>query len=163
MIEVNGTEQAELTVRFLEGLLETMGIPATVHGDYEAERGVVVEIRGEGLGSLVGPAGATMAALQEVARAHLQRRTKGQSERLVLDVAGYRARRIAALERFTRQIADEVLRTGEARALEPMSAADRKVVHDTVAAIEGVTTRSEGEEPRRFTVIVPADNAEQAG
>lgn len=162
VVEVNGAEQAELSVRFLEGLLEAMGIPATVRGAYEAERGVVLEIQGEGLGPLVGPAGATMAALQEVARAHLQRQTKGQSERLVLDVAGYRARRVAALERFTRQVAEEVLRTGEARALEPMSAADRKVVHDTVAAMQGVTTRSEGEEPRRFTVIVPAGDAEQA-
>jgi len=160
--EVTGQEQVEMAVGFLRGLLRELAIEATVQGRYEEERGVVVEVEGQGLGPLVGPGGATMAALQEVARAYLQRRTQGRSERLVLDVAGYRARRVAALERFTQKVAEEVLQTGEPRALEPMSAADRKVVHDTVHAIPGVTTRSEGEEPRRFTVIVPEEPAEPA-
>jgi spoIIIJ-associated protein len=68
-------------------------------------------------------------------------------------VAGYRAKRVAALQRFTLQVAEEVKTAGQERALEPMSAPDRKVVHDTVNEIEGLATRSEGEEPRRFIVI----------
>jgi len=70
-------------------------------------------------------------------------------------VAGYRQARREALARFTRQVADQVKESGQARALEPMHPADRKIVHDTVNEIDGVATTSEGEEPRRRVVIVP--------
>ena len=79
----------------------------------------------------------------------------GLSTRIRVDVAGYRAKRKAALERFTQDAAAAVLDSGQARALEPMGAADRKVVHDAVNEIDGVVTRSEGEDPRRRVVIVP--------
>ena len=79
----------------------------------------------------------------------------GRNGRLLVDVGGYRQARREALERFTRQIADEVKASGRARGLEPMSPADRKVVHDTVNDIDGVETTSEGEEPRRRVVIIP--------
>ena len=73
-----------------------------------------------------------------------------------VDVAGYRAKRRAALADFTRNLADKVLETGKALALEPMSASDRKVVHDTAGEIDGITTSSEGEDPRRRVVLRPA-------
>jgi spoIIIJ-associated protein len=73
-----------------------------------------------------------------------------------VDVAGYRERRKGALARFTQDLAEDVLRTGVPKALEPMGSSDRKVVHDTVNEIDGVATVSEGEEPRRRVVIVPA-------
>ena len=75
---------------------------------------------------------------------------------ILVDVGGYREKRVAALRRFTEGIVDEVKTTGEERALEPMSPADRKVVHDTVNEIEGVETRSDGTEPTRYVVIQPA-------
>ena len=100
-----------------------------------------------------GRAGATLAALQELARTFVQKRTGGQSSRIIVDVAGYRAKRTAALQRFATQIAEEVTASGTERALEPMLAADRKVVHDTINEIDGLSTRSEGEEPRRYVVI----------
>jgi len=93
--------------------------------------------------------------VQELARTVVQRRTGGRSERILVDVAGYRAKRAAALQRFTRQVAEEVVASLSERALEPMSASDRKVVHDTVNEIEGVVTRSVGEEPRRYIVVAP--------
>jgi spoIIIJ-associated protein len=74
----------------------------------------------------------------------------------LVDVAQYRERRVVALGRFAQQVAQEVSETGEERALEPMSAADRKAVHDALTESTSVTTRSEGEEPRRFVVVVPA-------
>ena len=74
----------------------------------------------------------------------------------MVDVAGYRQKRKEALERFVHQIADEVRSSGNRRALEPMSAADRKIVHDTINDLTGVQTTSEGEEPRRYVVILPA-------
>jgi spoIIIJ-associated protein len=72
-----------------------------------------------------------------------------------VDVAGYRQARREALARFTKDVAAKVLDTGEAVTLEPMTPADRKVVHDTANEIEGVSTASEGEEPRRRVVILP--------
>ena len=71
-------------------------------------------------------------------------------------MAGYRERRLAALKRFSLQIAEEVLASGQEKALEAMSPADRKAVHDAVNEIPGVQTRSEGEDPNRYIVIAPA-------
>jgi spoIIIJ-associated protein len=74
-----------------------------------------------------------------------------------VDVSSYRQKRRAALERFVRQLADEVVSTGDRKVLEPMTAADRKVVHDTVNDIDGVETTSEGEEPERRVIILPVE------
>jgi len=148
-------EQAEVARTFVAGLLERLGHDASV-GIQELDEDVVeVAVTGPDLGLLIGPKGATLSALQDLTRTVVQRKTGGRNGRIVLDVAGYRQRRREALERFTRQLAEEVLSTGERRALEPMHPADRKVVHDTVNTIDGVSTISEGEEPRRRVVILP--------
>jgi len=149
-------EQAEVAREFLEGLLDRYGLRATVTSRIRDEDTVEVAADGEELGLLVGPRGATLAALQDVTRTVVQRRFPTKTDRILVDVAHYRERRAAALERFSQQVAEEVLSTGSERALEPMSAADRKIVHDAINLIEGVTTRSEGEEPKRYVVICPA-------
>ncbi len=146
-------EQGEAAREFVHGLVREMGIDATVSTRVVDAETAEVAVEGEELGLLVGPGGATLAAIQELTRTFVQRRTGGQSERIMVDVAGYRARRAEALKRFTGQIADEVLASGQDRALEPMSAADRKIVHDSVNEIDGISTRSEGEDPRRYIVI----------
>ncbi len=97
-----------------------------------------------------------MLALQELTRTVLQHRVGPSDCRLVVDVNGYRKRRQDALARFAQQIADEVRSSNTKRALEPMPPADRKVVHDAVNAVGGVSTISEGEEPYRRVVLVPA-------
>ena len=153
-------EQGESARSFVEGLVAEMGIDAAVSARVLDEETVEVSVEGPELGILVGRGGATLAALQELARTVVQSRTAGPTDRILVDVAGYRAKRAEALRRFTRQVAEEVLSGGSERALEPMLAADRKVVHDTVAEIDGIETRSEGEEPRRFVVVAPAGNVE---
>lgn len=150
-------EQAEVAKEFIEGLLEEYGLTATVKVRELDEQTVELAADGEGLGLLVGPKGATLAALQDVTRTVVQRRYPHRTDRILVDVAGYRERRAAALQRFTQQVAEEVLASGTERALEPMSAADRKVVHDTVVSIEGVESSSQGEEPHRFVVVSPAE------
>lgn len=150
-------EQAEVAKEFIEGLLERYGLTASVEVRELDEQTVELAATGEGLGLLVGPKGATLAALQDVTRTVVQRSFPNRTDRILVDVAGYRERRIAALRRFTQQVAAEVLESGTERALEPMSAADRKVVHDTVVSIEGVVSSSQGEEPHRFVVVSPAD------
>ena len=150
-------EQAEVAREFLEGLLERFGVEATVGTRVIDEQTVeVAATGGDGLGLLVGPRGSTLAALQDVTRTVVQRRFPSKTDRILVDVAGYRERRAAALQRFSTQVAEEVLASGSERALEPMSPPDRKVVHDTINEIEGVVTRSEGEDPSRYIVIAPS-------
>jgi len=150
-------EQAEAAKEFMEGLLDAYGYDASVETRVLDEDTVEVAADGNELGLLVGPRGATLAALQDVLRTVVQHRFPTRTDRIVVDVAGYRQRRVAALQRFTKQIADEVLESQTQRALEPMSPADRKVVHDTVNEIEGLSTRSEGEDSARHVVIAPGD------
>ena len=150
-------EQAEVARDFLEGLLREYGLDGTVETRVIDEETVEVAAMGADLGVLVGPRGSTLAAIQDVTRTVVQRRFPTRTDRILVDVAGYRERRAEALGRFSRQVADEVIESGTERALEPMSPADRKVVHDTVNAIDGVVTRSEGEDPSRYIVIAPAE------
>ena len=157
--EVAMAEQGERAREFVTGVLERFGISATVDVRALDEDTVEVGVRGDDLGLLIGPKGATLGALQELARTVVQRQTGARNGRIVVDVAGYRQRRREALERFTRQVAEQVLATGTRRALEPMSPADRKVVHDTANQIAGVRTSSEGEEPRRRVVLLPDDGS----
>lgn len=149
-------EQGRVAQEFLEGLLERYGLSATVETRLLDEDTVEVAADGSDLGVLVGPRGSTLVALQDVVRTVVQRQCPSRTDRILVDVAGYRERRAAALQRFGQQIAEEVRASGTERALEPMSPADRKVIHDTINEIEGVVTRSEGEEPARFVVIAPA-------
>ncbi len=156
-VEVPVAEQAEVAKRFVEGLLATMGLDeASAAVALLDEDTAEVQVTGGDLGLLIGPKGATLLALQDLARTVVQRKTGARTGRLLLDVAGYRQKRKEALERFTQKVAQEVVANGNPAALEPMSSADRKIVHDTANAIEGVTTSSEGEDPRRHVVLHPA-------
>ena len=150
-------EQATVAREFLEGLLDELGLEASVETRVLDDETVELAATGEGLGVLVGPKGSTLAALQDVTRTVVQRNFDTRTDRILVDVAGYREKRAAALQRFSESVAAEVIETGTERAMEPMSPADRKIVHDAVNGIEGVQTRSEGEDPHRYIVISPAD------
>lgn len=153
--EVPVEEQAREAETFTRGLIEAFGSPATVAVEIDEDGGVLVDVTGTDLGLLVGQRGATLQAIEELVRTVVQRRTEGHGTRINVDVAGYRAKRREALAGFAQGLAQSVRDTGEERALEPMPASDRKVVHDTIAALDGVTTISEGEEPRRRVVVRP--------
>lgn len=152
-------EQGSIAKEFLVGLLASMNIKAEVTvKELDAET-VELAVNADPpteLGVLVGPRGTTLQALQEVTRTVVQAKSPSRTDRILVDVAQYRERRVAALGRFALQVAQEVAETGEERALEPMSAADRKAVHDALTENSAVVTRSEGEEPRRFVVVAPA-------
>lgn len=150
------SEQADVGRRFLVGLLASFGAAGEVDVREVDDDTVELAVSGADLGLLIGPGGSTLNAVQEVTRTVVQRQTGGRNGRLLVDVGGYRQKRKAALERFIQGVAAEVKETGVSKALEPMHAADRKVVHDTVNALGGVTTTSEGEEPRRRVVISPS-------
>ena len=153
---ITAEEQAGVVVGFLEGLLDAFEYDASIARETIDDDTVEVQIEGDDLGLLIGPKGNTLRQLQELTRTVVQRHHPGRLEgRVRVDVAGYRRRRQEALEDFTRKLAADVVASGEERALEPMSAPDRKIVHDTVVDIDGVSTTSEGEEPRRRVVLVP--------
>jgi spoIIIJ-associated protein len=154
--EVNLDEQEAVAFEFVQGLLDALDVAGSVRTGRTEDEGIALDIDGDGLGLLVGPKGATLAAVEELTRAAVQHAAEGQRARLHVDVGGYRRRRREALAEFTRKVAAEVDSSGEARALEPMSAADRKVVHDTIAELDGLGTVSEGEDARRHVVIHPA-------
>jgi spoIIIJ-associated protein len=146
-------QQGETGQEFIAGLIREFGLSADVGFRQIDDETVEVTATGNDLGILVGPRGATLTALQDLTRTYVQRQSVSRTDRILVDVGGYREKRSAALRRFTQGIVDEVKESGQERALEPMSAPDRKVVHDAVNEIEGVETRSEGEEPRRYIVI----------
>jgi spoIIIJ-associated protein len=151
--ERDGVLDVERAEQFLVGLTTAFGTPATATVT-ETEDWVDIDLEGEDLGLLIGARGLTLQAIQDLTRAVGQRGFPPQ--RLRIDVAGYRRRRQEALVRFAVQISEEVVRTGTPRALEPMSPADRKVVHDAVQEIDGATSSSEGEDAQRRVVISPA-------
>jgi spoIIIJ-associated protein len=149
-------EQGDMAKQFIEGLVDQLGLDAAVSAQPVNDETVQVAVDGEELGLLVGQGGATLAAIQELTRTVVQRKAGGHTDRILVDVAGYRAKRAEALGRFTTKVVEEVVASGTEKALEAMSPADRKVVHDTVNELGGAVTRSEGVEPRRYVVISPA-------
>jgi spoIIIJ-associated protein len=142
---------AETAQEFLSGLLEKMGLEAEVKVSTEGDS-AFVDVTGESLGVLIGRRGQTLDALQELARTAVQRRLRSRA-RLLVDVEGYRARRRSSLADYAREIAERAKERGTEIELEPMTAYERKVVHDAVAEVDGATSFSEGEEPNRKVVV----------
>ena len=150
------TNEEELVRSFTGDLTEAFGIDATVTTSRTEEGALQVTVDGAEVGLLIGRRGTTLAAIEELLRVVVQRRAQGRrSSKVRLEVGGYRQRRKEALEAFAQRIAEEVVETGEPKILEPMNAADRKIVHDAIVEITGVETASEGEEPRRRVVMRP--------
>jgi len=146
-------QEGDIAGDYLERLLDIVDYDGDIDLDVEGDRAVVAVI-GDGLQGLVGPNGATLDALQELTRLAVQQQT-GLRSRLMLDVGGYRARRRLALADIARNAATEVHSTGTPVRLDPMNPFERKVVHDTVATVDGVRSESEGEEPNRRVVVLP--------
>lgn len=148
-------EEAEAAADFLEGVLDAMGIAGDlqirVHEDH-AE----VEVVNSGSGRLIGRRGMTLDAIQELLRSALQRRFERRS-RVIIDVEGYRARRLEKVIEKAEDAIEDALETGEEQRLEPMDVFERKQVHQIVAERDGVTSISRGREPTRRVVIVPED------
>lgn len=154
---MDAQQVGEEATRFMNGLLDAFGLEGTVSLVADGDD-LELQVAGDQLGLLVGPRGTTLQAVQDLARVASQRRLGDHDTRLRLDIGGYRQRRREALGKFAHQMADEVKASGVARVLEPMSSADRKIIHDTLADVEGISTRSEGDDPFRRVVITPAND-----
>ena len=152
--ELSGLEEeGEIAADYLEGLLDIADLDGDIDMDVEGDR-AAVSIVGSGLDQLIGQNGEVLEALQELTRLAVTRET-GERTRLMLDIGGHRAARRTELERLGTETAQKVQETGEPVKLAPMSPFERKMVHDAVAAA-GLRSESEGEEPNRRVVILPA-------
>lgn len=147
-------EQAQVAKEFAEGLLEAFGVDGEVVTRVEDEI-LFIDITGDQTEALVGRKGAVVQAVHELTRTVIQRKTFG-APRMRLDIAGYGARRREALKIYATRLAENVKEDGREAMLEPMNAADRKVVHDAIAEIDGVRSFSEGEDPNRSVVVAPS-------
>jgi spoIIIJ-associated protein len=163
--EEQGDEQAKPTSRemlvqegdiagdYLERLLDLLDYDGDIDLDVEAGRAIVSIDGGDDLEKLVGNGGSVLEAIQELTRLAVQQET-GTRSRLMLDIAGWRAGRREQLSDLGRTTAEKVVASGERIRLQVMTPFERKVVHDAVAAVDGASSESEGEEPRRRVVVI---------
>jgi spoIIIJ-associated protein len=146
--------QADRVRELLERTIATVGVAAGVRIE-ERDDEIVATLVGDDLGVLIGRHGQTIDALQYLANA-IGYRAFGESRvPVVVDASGYRARRAASLETIARRGAEQALATGSRVELEPMTAVERKIVHELLKDDPEVETGSEGAEPNRFVVVFP--------
>lgn len=156
--EESSVEDVQTNVEgFLRGLATAFGIEAAV-SSVVADDALDAQIAGKH-GLLLGPKGRTLEAIQELTRVSAQRTTPS-STRIRVDVGGYREARRGALVSFAASAAERAIQDQVEVALEPMNAADRKIIHDSLGEVAGVSTRSAGNEPRRRVVVVPDQGAD---
>jgi spoIIIJ-associated protein len=145
--------EGDIAADYLEELLDIADLDGDIDMDVEGDR-AAVSIIGSGLDALVGEEGQVLESLQELTRLAVYRET-GERSRLMLDIGGYRADLRKNLELLAQDAIEDVRQSGEAVKLAPMTPFERKVVHDAVAAA-GLTSESEGVEPTRCVVVMPA-------
>jgi len=146
-------QEGDIAADYLEELLDIADLDGDLDMDVEGDR-AAVSIVGADLSHLVGDRGEVLEALQELTRLAVYRET-GERSRLMLDVSGFRAEKRTQLEQLAEETVARVKTDGTPVSLDPMSPFERKVVHDAVAAA-GLTSESEGVEPRRYVVVLPA-------
>ena len=160
-IEEVVSEEGEPAVAraLLERTLAALGLPGSVRVD-EGEDEVTATVTGPDLGVLIGRHGQMIDALQYLANAIAHRAVGEERRRIVVDAAGYRSRRAATLEGLARRSAEQASATGRPVPLEPMSAVERRIVHEALKDDPEVATASEGADPNRYVVVLPKRSAD---
>jgi spoIIIJ-associated protein len=151
---IDDSEVAAEVRDVLEHILAAVGVSARIDIE-ENDETVTATLVGRELGLVIGKHGQTIDAIQYLANAIVWRGRGDERKAVVVDAAGYRARREAALSALAKRSADRAVSSGRSVELEPMTAVERKVVHVQLKDVAGVVTRSEGTEPNRFVVIDP--------
>ncbi|MGJ0118646.1 protein jag [Williamsia sp. MIQD14] len=146
-------EEGEVAGDYLEQLLDLLDFDGDIDLDVDGDRAIVSIDGGRDLVKLVGKNGEVLDALQELTRLAVQQAT-GERSRLMLDVANWRADRRQRLSALGTEVAQRVVENGGREELDPMTPFERKIVHDAVAAVDGVISESEGVEPKRRVVVI---------
>jgi spoIIIJ-associated protein len=152
--EVESSEEAQSVRDLLERVVTALDVSARIHVE-EGEEAIVATLSGPDVGVLIGRHGQTIDAVQYLANAIAHRSFGDDRLRVVVDASGYRARRAASLESLARRMAEQASATGRRVAFEPMTAVERKIVHEALKDDPEVETASEGSEPHRYVVVVP--------
>ena len=153
--QVDESEQAAQLRSVLEHITTAVGVRCRIDIDESEDAITATCSSGEDLGILIGRHGQTIDAVQTLAAA-IVRQGEDERKQIVVDAAGYRDRRRRTLETLAVRSADEAMRAGARVELEPMSSIERRLVHERLKDVEGVETVSEGDEPNRYVVVVPA-------
>jgi spoIIIJ-associated protein len=151
---IDESEQASEVREVVERILAAIGVQARIE-IAESDETVTATIVGRELGLAIGKHGQTIDAIQYLANAVIWRGRGDERKAVVVDAAGYRARREATLDALAKRNAERAISSGRSVELDPMTAVERKVVHLALKETDGVVTRSEGTEPNRFVVIDP--------
>ena len=149
-------EPAERVEAILDEIVDALDLEAEIVVDEDDER-IAARVEGDDLGLLIGRRGQTIDAVQLLCY-RVAFRGRGDRKRVSVDAAGYRERRRETVERQADRAAERALETGKEIELEPMSATERKIVHDRLAERSGLETFSEGEEPERCVIVAPLVN-----
>jgi spoIIIJ-associated protein len=149
-------QEGDVAGDYLERLLDLVDYDGDIDLDVEAGRAMVSIDGGDDLAKLVGPRGVVLEALQELTRLAVQQQT-GARSRLMLDIAQWRSSRRSDLSALGQTTAQRVLESGQPVRLHAMTPFERKIVHDSVAMVDGVHSESEGEEPQRRVVVFPSE------
>lgn len=145
----------EEAAKVLRDILSKMGLEAEVVPS-ETEERITLEVKGPETGLIIGKKGMTLDALQYLVNKIVSNRLEeGEGKAISVDAEGYRGRRAEALIELAHKLAEKAKRTGRPVAADPMSAADRRIIHVTLANMAGLTTRSEGEGIYRHLVVIP--------
>ena len=145
--------QAQYAEEFLAGVVKYFDDDVKISSTLE-EDSVTVSVAGNNVGLLIGTRGTTLFAVEELMGAVVQAKVGGYTARMYLDMGGYRETRKKALTDFALNLVEKVKESGRSQVLEPMIASDRKVIHDIIAEIDGVSTTSEGYDPKRRVVVM---------
>ncbi len=152
--ELSDAEQADRAEQFLKDVFQAMHISVQIARS-ESEEGTVFDLIGENLGILIGKHGQTLDSLQYLANLAANRGIDGNRHHIILDVEHYRSRREETLKTLAAHLAEKACRIHRDVRLEPMNRHERKIIHTALQDSKRVTTRSEGDEPRRYVVITP--------
>ena len=154
------SDPREVLETMFEAILDGMELDAELSVTETAEGGLAVVMDGEGLDAMIGRYGAVIDALQYLAHQSVLRAGGGEPRRVTVDAGGYRERRRHQLERLAAHAATEAVTHGEEIELDPMTPHDRRIVHMALADRTDIETRSEGDEPNRRIVVLPASLAD---
>ena len=146
------TAKTEAAVNYITGILEGMGLENVSAVPTESDGGIIIELNADGLSEMIGKKGELLDSLQYLSSLVCNRIDR-EYFRITTDSCGFRARRKAQLERLAHKLANNVKKSGRTHSLEPMNPYERRIIHAAVSEVEGVTSKSVGEEPYRKVVI----------
>lgn len=152
----NQEEKLQAAVSYLKDILKQMNLERVEIVTEEKEDSAVLTLKGEDLGILIGRHGETLDSLQYLASL-VCNRVEGNYYRITLDCGNYREKREEALKELAKKISMKVKRTGRSQMLEPMNPYERRIIHAVLSDVEGITSKSKGDEPNRRVVIIPTN------